>query len=151
MIDINTVHAQHAETGVNPYNVPDDVQSNPHKYGDPYDDMCSLLGQININLQRMSSVPDEMRWQPRQMQMNLSTTAPWNTTIMTRTTMIVITASVACVVGVQIGTGVQQLFNFASADTKVLPYITQIGAGVDLLLTTTAGTVTGYFIAYPMG
>lgn len=151
MIDINTVHAQHTETGVNPYIVPDDVQSNPHKYGDPYDDMCSLLREISINMTRMASIPDEMRWQPRSLQMSLNTLVPWNTTLAVRTTSLVLTTSVACVVGVQIGTGVQQSFNFAGADTKVLPYITMIGAGTDIILTTTAGTVTGYFIAYPMG
>lgn len=144
--------AQHTPQGrldTSPYDVPDDVQSNIEDYQTPYDDIATILRAQNVFLERIADASESQREQPRPTQVDLNTTTPFSTTIALRAEFIVLTCSAACQIGIRVGSSVQRVFNFAAADTKVIPYITHIGRGVDLLLTTTAGTVTGYLIAYP--
>lgn len=151
VMEINTAVDSGAHTGVSPYIVPEDVQSNPEDYGGPYTDMIGLLKQANIYLDRLVNIPQDLREQPRATQIFLNTTTPYSNTLHLRSTLLILTASAACSIGFVVGTGTQQSFNFGGPDTRVLPYITAIGPGVDLLLSTTAGTVSGYLIAYPAG
>lgn len=140
------------DIGASPYKVPLDTQANPSlvpSFGDPYDDMLGQLRLISMYLERISNQSERQRETPRPTQVPLSTTTPFSTTLQLRTEFLVISASAACIVGLVIGSGAQQTFQIGGQDTKIIPYITQIGAGQDVSLSTTAGTVTGYLIAYP--
>lgn len=144
MIEIATSTDALEDTGQNPYQIPANQQANPGLYGSPYNDMISLL-------QRLVDSSETQRVSPRQVQTFLNTLTPFSTTIALKTQLLVITGSAAALIGFQVGGVVQFSFNLGAQDTKILPYITQIGAGVDLLLTTSAGTVTGYLISFPAG
>ena len=148
----NTSDDAYSDIGASPYKVPLDEQANPDfvpGFGDPYDDMLAQLRLMAMYLERMSNLSERQRETPRPTQVPLSTTVPFSTTLQLRTELIVISVSAACVVSLVVGSGAQQTFNFGGQDTKTIPYITQIGAGQDISLATTGGTVTGYLLAYP--
>lgn len=151
MIDIATARDSLANTGQNPYVEPADVMSNPQDYGNPYDDMIQGIRQMVTLLTRLVNLPEDMRVQPRATQISLNTTTPYSNTISFRTSILFLTTSAACTINLQVSSSVRQSFNFGGPGCQVFPYIDAIGAGNDILLVTTAGTVSGYLIAYPMG
>jgi hypothetical protein len=150
MINMATARDHLSDTGENPYDEPSDVTANPDDYGGPYTDMISAQKQMVTLLTRIADFSEAQRESPRETQVFLST-VPYSTTIAMRTDLIVISVSAACTVGLVIGSGTQFTFNFSGADTRVIPYITAIGAGVDMSITVSAGTGTAYLVAYPVG
>lgn len=150
MIEISTSTDALQNTGENPYiEEPADQQANPLEYGNPYDDMISAQREMIALLRRLVNTADAQRNTPRETMLQLSTT-PFNTTLQYRVQEIILTTDGATTIGLVIGTSTQQRFNFATAETRRLPYITVIGRGIDIALSATGGaTVSGYIIAYP--
>lgn len=144
MIELNAEDFA-AHLGDDPYRVPTDVAQNPEDYGSPYDDMIGNLRQVVELLTRLVVYGDDERTK-RPVQVFLSTT-PFQTTVQLKTKRIVISVSAACTVGLVIGTGTQFTWQFAAAGSQSFDYYTDIGRGVDLSLTVSAGTGTAYLIA----
>lgn len=131
--------------GDDPYRTPVDVAQNPGYYGAPYDDMLGQLRQQTELLTRLVLFGnDERAKRPTQV---FLTTVPFNTTVQFKTKKIVISVQQACNVGLVVGTGTQFTFSFAAAGTFSFDYFTDIGRGVDLAITVSAGTGSAYLIA----
>lgn len=148
MIQIDTSKDALENTGDNPYTIPADVQANPDDYGSPYDDMIGLLRINNQLLTRLANATERQRETPSETQINLST-VPYNNSLNYKTTLLVLSLTAAGSITLVIGTGNRFTFQFVAADTKVFPFIENITPGIDLSLTSSAGTPTGYLIAFP--
>lgn len=89
-------------------------------------------------------------YRPPEQSSFILTSAPQATHVRMRLYWAVITTTAAAVVTLNVG-GLDYLFPFAAADTKVVPLSIVVERGQDVFLSTTggAGSTTGYLIYTP--
>lgn len=145
-----SVDAYH-NVGASPYaEEPFDVTANPEIWGDPYASQIKLMRDMVTLLTRLANASDSQRVTPRQTNIFLSSVAQ-TTQINLKTEWLILAATAAATLSLVVGSSTLFTFPFAGADTKVIPFFVNIGPGVDLTVTASAGTGTGFIIAYPAG
>lgn len=104
---------------------------------DPLDRIVALLGQL-IEATVGGANPAAQRLP-----------FPFTQTVRFRAEWLILKLDVAGVISLRVGPGVTDTFPFAGADTKVIPFPFMIDRGIDVSLTATAGSPTGFLVGYP--
>jgi hypothetical protein len=71
------------------------------------------------------------------------------TTVSVRLTTFVFSVTAAAAVTIKIGSATEYTFNLPGADTRVVPLSIVIKEGTDVVVATSAGVVTWFFLGYP--